>query len=289
MSKELEGRIKHLEPDDKLVIDRGGKASHLFKPPLTLKELKPLGKWKILVYSLTGGGKTWFMGTMPGMDTGEALILDSDGSLDGLPPAAIKGNPLIYPFRKGTVINEDRNKRVKVFDGLVNIIQRLSDDPMCFGREIKTLGIDGVTVFSDFILSECMLDSRVGGKIRLPNSNKATYDEYGALGHRLDTIFTMIDALPCNVCVTAGVTTDKDETTGTIMGMPDIIGSFRQRYGHRFSAVLYLEDQDGVHIANTCTVRRFQAKVRRGYIGPKVVKNPSFSSIFKPEYFRPAV
>lgn len=258
-----------------------------FPLPLTLKELKPMERWKLLAYAMTGGGKSYFMGTMPGMSTGEALIIDTDGSLDGLPQSAVKGNPLVYSFKKGDVIHEERTKRVKIFEEIVRIIQRLVDDPLVYGREIKTLGIDGVTMLSDFLLSECMLDPKIGDKVRLPNSNKATFDEYGALGHRLDTIFTMIDALPCHVCVTAGVTMDKDETTGAITGMPDIIGSFRQRCGHRFSAVLYLEDNTGSYIANTCTTRRFQAKVRRGYCGEKVVKNPSFDKIFNPKNFQP--
>lgn len=258
-----------------------------FKPPITLKELKPLSRWKILSYALTGGGKTWFMGTMPGMDIGEALIIDTDGSLDGLPISAIKGDPLVYSFRKGEVIHAERMKRVNVFNEIVHIIQCLVDDPLIYGRPIKTLGIDGVTMLSDFILSECMLNPRIGDKVREPNSNKATFDEYGALGHRLDTIFTMIDALPCHVCVTAGVTMDKDDTTGIVRGMPDIIGSFRQRCGHRFSAVLYLHDTDGSHKANTCTINRFQAKIRRGYCGPKVITDPTFDKIFsKAEHFK---
>jgi len=260
-----------------------------FKPPITLKELKPLMRWKILSYAMTGGGKTYFMGTMPGMSTGEALIIDTDGSLDGLPMSAIEGDPLVYSFRKGQIIHEDKAKRVNVFDEIVRIIQRLVEDPLAYGRPILTLGIDGVTMLSDFLLSECMLNPRIGDKVREPNSNKATFDEYGALGHRLDTIFTMIDALPCHVCVTAGATMDKDDTTGIIRGMPDVIGSFRQRCGHRFSAVLYLHDTDGVHMANTCTISRFRAKVRRGYTGPKVVKNPTFESIFNQGNFKAKV
>ena len=232
---------------------------------------------KIVSYGPTKVGKSRFGSTIPG----DICIIDTDHSLAGL----IDKHVPVLTISRDDVINS----RIKVYDTIYAFIRALRDKEEPFKTtfpNIKTLMIDGVTSMADLFLDEVMLDQRIGKERRDPLYQKATFDEYGAISSRLETIFTIIDDLDINIYVTAGLKMDKDETSGLIVSMPDIVGSFRQKIGHRFDAVLYFHVEKGKYYA-TCTSNssyKFPCGIR-GWIGPDEIENPTFDRIFDPKNF----
>ena len=238
-----------------------------------------------MTYGDTKMGKTYFGGTFPGADRGTMLIIDVDGSLNGLPA---KCNPLVQTFTRAEINTIDIHERVPLYDSMMFILDSLIKEPIWDGTKIETLMIDGVTKLSQFLKDECMLSSRIGekgGQIRNPTYKKATWDEYETLKSRLETIFSAINSLEAHIYVTALARRDKDDLTGQIIGMPDCEGSFRKQVGSCFDAVLFLTTDKGKHVAYTSRVNNMPAGIRGGYHGPGAVTEPTFDKIFNKKNF----
>jgi hypothetical protein len=232
-------------------------------------------KKKVLAYGETKAGKTYLGGTFP-----SPFVIDADHSLVGLPNHDI---PVLTLSRADVA-----SKKESPYELVYETIRALRDNVEPFKTShtgLQTLMIDGVTSLADLFLVEVMLDGRIGKQIRDPIYTKATFDEYGTLVARLETVFTVVDDLDLNIYVTAGLKMDKDEASGMILAMPDVVGSFRQSIGHRFDAVLYLANEKGKHIAY-CTppYPKYPCGIRN-WIGPDKIENPTFEKIFNPANF----
>jgi hypothetical protein len=240
----------------------------------------PRGKYKkVLSYGHSKTGKTFLGGTFP-----KPFVIDTDHSLSGLTDPHI---PAIIISHE-----EVRNGTLKLYDFLYDIIRSLRDKQGPFATkfpDIETLMIDGVSTLADLLLIETMLDVRIGKTVRNPISEKATFDEYGALGNRLEALFTIIDDLPLNLYVTAGIKQDKDEADGILISMPDIVGSFRKQVSYRFDAVLHTFAEKGKYYVH-CVPPSYKTPcgVRR-WCGPTQIENPTFEKIFNEKNFLPLV
>jgi hypothetical protein len=234
--------------------------------------LPQTGRWKILSYGSTKTGKTFFIDSLPG----PVFVIDTDGSLGGL------ANPhvLTLSLQREAVLDG-----APVYATIDDVLRKLlHKEGMFADNAIASLAIDGVTSLADLLLIELMNSSTVGGRKRDPLLQKATFDEYGVLGMLLETIFSKVDALTQHIYVTAGARTDTDQLSGAITGMPDVVGSFRQRIGHRFDAMLYTEADKDKFYAYARPHLRYPAGIRR-WIGPERIENPTWAKIFEEQKF----
>jgi len=252
--------------------------SSYLRTPRKLSSLPTANRDKIIVYGETGTGKTYLGGTCPGMRSGKAVIIDVDGSLRGLPPGI---DPMVYTFHQHEISTPDKTKRIPLFRVLYNLLEGLVTNPEGY----ETLMIDGLTTLAQFLMDECLWDPTIDRQ-KDPTKAKPVWDEYGVLQSKLQSLFTLIDALPMHIYVTAMVQKDKDDLSGRITGMPMCIGSFRQEVGRHFDAQLYSERLPNGKVAvNVTTVNNFPAKIR-GYIGPLQITNPTYDLIFDPKNFK---
>jgi hypothetical protein len=248
------------------------------RTPQRLNDRPTATRNKVLGCGDTGTGKTHLGGTFPGMRSGKAVIIDVDGSLRGLPSGI---NPDVYTFYQHEVNNPDRIKRIPLFKILYNLISEMIPNP----NNYETLMIDGVTTLAQFLINECQWDPTID-KQHDPTKAKPSWDEYDTLKSRLQSLFTLIDALPMHVYVTAMIQKDKDDTTGRITGMPMCLGSFRQEMGRHFDAQVYSERTvKGDIVLNTTTINNIPSKIRK-YIGPLQITNPTYDMIFDPKNFK---
>jgi hypothetical protein len=226
-----------------------------------------VNRWKIIAYGQSKTGKSFFIDSLPK----PVFVIDTDGSLGGL------GDPHVFVL---PLLREDAMRGAKIYEVVDDVVSKLTTKTGIFAQDPPTtLVIDGVTALADLLLIELMNSSTVGGKARDPLLQKATFDEYGVLGMMLETLFSKVDGLTQNLYVTAGARTDTDQLTGAITGMPDVVGSFRQKIGHRFDAMLYMESDKNSYFAYARTHLRYTAGIRR-WIGPKRIENPTFAKIF---------
>jgi hypothetical protein len=224
---------------------------------------------KVFAYGKTKVGKTYLGSTFP-----LPFIIDTDGSLSGLKK---KDLPFVSITRDQVL-----SRKVNVYETVNQVIMALRDKKPPFDKmKVETLMIDGLTMLADLMLVELMLSSAVGKESRNPLVKKATFDEYGALGQRLSTLFTKIDDLDVNIYCTAGEKLDKCEATGAIIGSPDIVGSFRNSVGHRFDAVLHMAKENGKYTCFTTSHGRYDAGIRGIDNVPDKIIDPSYEKIFK--------
>lgn len=251
--------------------------------PIPLEKTISMNRRKVLAYGDTKGGKTYLGGTFPGMANGEAFILDLDGSLNGLPKSCSKA-VTVQAFTRDQINNPNRDERAPIYDCIMRLLSDLNNKPKW---NPQTLMIDGLTRLSQFLRDECMWSNRIGekgGRSRDPVYQKPTWDEYTTLQARLETIFSAINGLDMHIYVTALARRDKDDLTGSIIGMPDCEGSFRKEAGSHFDSVLILGMDAGKHVAYTETTNRMPAGIR-GWCGPSKIVEPTFDKIFQEKYF----
>jgi len=236
---------------------------------------------RALFYGPLGSGKTHLSLLFP-----NPLVLDFDQGLTTAKKLS-RSIPSI-PFFAPTTSRD----RTKFYDELTAILDMAikRQGPFQTGgafASIETIILDGYTSMADTFLKEIMISS---GKDAKMIGSKAGYDEWGALGARLDSITTLSKQLPqsgYHLIGTCGVRQDKDETTGAYIGMADIVGGYRNDIGYQFDEVWYFEpkksrDTDsGIdYQIHTVRYRNFDAKTRLGL--PPTMTNITFEGDILP-------
>lgn len=218
---------------------------------------------RMLIYGMTGAGKTHFLGTCPGL-----FIIDTDHGLLTLKRMGVEYNALpIGP-------QDDCFKTV--WDILLKIKNRTG--PFAAGgpfADIKTLAIDSSTKLSKYILDESM---RMASKN--PLDDKADFTDWGRVRSRLENIGRLTQTLPCHVIVTALAQVEKNDVTGALTGGPMLDGKYRDIIGGDFDEFYFLESVPGktpLYRAHFRKYTYFDAKSRLGLTEP--LDDPTFDKI----------
>lgn len=222
---------------------------------------------RVLVYGDQGTGKTRFLAT-----AGKVFVIDTDKGARTLKSLHIPA----VSFSRG-----DRY----VYKQIMDLLDRLkkAQPPFDEGGEIgpvDTFSIDGLTALADVLIYEIMKWGSRGS--RDPSEEKPQWDDYSVLKARLQSIVQASQDLPCNVIMTANSKLDKDDQTGRMYGVPDILGGFRDAVGRMFDEVYYLDtkrSQNGTkYMLYTRPYDRYKAKSRDDL--PDEIEDPSFEKIF---------
>lgn len=228
-------------------------------------------KVHVLVAGEFGVGKTHFANTFPkpfwldfdhGMATARSTVTESNQQ--GL--RFYKTDP-IYATTL-TFLNDCMNRR-----GILD--------------DFETIVLDGYTALSHMLMYEVS-----GGNPDPKEGKKGGYDEYGSLRIRLNSITDALRAIPYHVCATILATIDKDEATGSYVGIFNTVGGFRHDIGAKFDEVYLLEKRRArsnepgnvTYEAFTELHPRYQVKSRLATAAkiPGVIPNPSFGAIYAP-------
>jgi hypothetical protein len=230
---------------------------------------------RALITGEFGSGKTHFANTFPkpffiDVDYGLSTTKTSMTAKSAPGIRLFPGDPVYQTIM--SLINDAKQKR-EPLDGY------------------ETIVLDGMTSLSRLLLFEI-----TGGNLDPKTGQKPGYDEYGSLKTRLASIVTQLQSVPFHVVATALTEIDKDEATGSYVGLINTVGSFGKDVGSLFDEVYYVEKRrarnnepgDAVHEFFTEYHPRFAVKSRlqrAAQIPPKIV-NPTFDSLYGNIYKR---
>ena len=231
---------------------------------------------RALVYGPMGSGKTRFALTWP-----KPFVIDFDHGL-------LTGRNLKVPAKQFNP-PKDRRDRQRLYQTVVDILVEARDRTGPFSpdgplADRETIIIDGYTAMADFFLKEILLTSGLDFI-----SDKPQFEHWHALAARLDNITWLTAQLPYHVVSTCGDKQDKDEQSGAWIGLPDIVGGFRNDIGYKFDEVYYFSSRRArssdteskgnlVYEMHTAKFGIFDAKSRLDL--PPTLIDPSFEKIW---------
>jgi len=219
---------------------------------------------RVLLYSETGGGKTKLASTFP-----SPFFIDTD-----------KGGKTLKDLHMPNIKLKVGNK---TFDEIMDVLGKIKRKEEPFDFEIKTIVLDSITTLADFLLTDILKYPKVPGKMsRDPTKVKPEWDDYTILTAELKAIVKYLQDMELNVVATCGVKLEKDEIRGTFVGLPNIVGSFRNAVGYEFDELYFMEvkaKSTGVeYITHFQKVSYFSAKSREGKKGSMV--DSSYDKLF---------
>ena len=221
----------------------------------SLADMKTEGNLKILLYGLSGSGKTCFATSLPT----PMLMLDFDGKADS-----------------AAMYHRADNERLKQID-VRNLAVSLSQSPLAELEKIihtelipqqkagtmkfKTLILDSITTFSSQTL-KYIVDSNPGIKrVLTKQGQQPGMQDFGILKREFARLIPGIISLPCNVVMLGHISTEKDDVTGEIIRGPSMDGSFAKDLPIYFKEVWrsYVDDK-GKHWAQTRSDARYACR-----------------------------
>lgn len=239
---------------------------------------------RTVVYGEFGAGKTHFCNTYPNV-----LFFDCDHGMTTTVDKATKETPPAIRFARGD----------SIYRPTMQMIHDMNTQSGPFNttdgefKDIKSIAIDGLTSLAGDIMDEIVIG--VVKNQRVDKSEfKPSYDEWGMLKSRMESILEGLKTIPYHLCLTAMAKLDKDEATGSYVGMFDIIGSTRDIVGRMFNEIYFVEKRKAkgderekygrevVHEFYTQYHPRFKVKSRLGdnHKIPARAVNPTFDSLY---------
>lgn len=151
--------------------------------------------------------------------------------------------------------------------------------------EYRSIVLDGWTELADTLFYEIS-----GGSPDPKEGNKGGYDEYGSLRIRLNEVADALRTIPYHTCSTVITAMEKDEATGSFVGVYNILGGFRKDIGKKFDEVYILEkrrarsneDGDVAYDLITEYHPKYSVKSRLHDVAgvPSKTSNPTFDGLY---------
>ena len=222
-------------------------------------------KMRVLAYGDMKVGKTTLLATFPNV-----VMIDTD-----------KGGATLRKQHIPFVPCYDSKGIIKRVFSILEAA-RARSGPFAPGGEFaacETIALDSMSVFSNSALVDLIYQTG-----RDAMEVKAGYDEYGRLLNVQVALGKLFKALSTqyNVVVTALSTVDKDENTGSMVGGPLVVGSYRGLIGADFDEIYYLSSEgtkDAVkHVMFTSKSSFYNAGTRLGGM-PYKIESPTYAKI----------
>ena len=222
-----------------------------------LSEMQVEGNLKILLYGMSGSGKSCFASSLPT----PMLFLDFDGKADS-----------------AALFHKNDPERLKQID-VRQLAQNFSQSPIAELEKIistelipqeksgkmnfKTLVLDSITTFSSATLKH-IVDSNPGIKrVVTKQVQQPGMQDFGILKREFSKLIPNILALPCNVVMLGHISTEKDDISGEIIRGPAMDGSFAKDLPIYFKEVWrsYVDDKY-THWAQTKSDARYACRTQ---------------------------
>ena len=220
---------------------------------------------RLLLYGATGAGKTKLASTFP-----NPLFIDTD-----------KGGKTL---KKLKIPNVKLTRGNKTYDELMDILHKIKEKEAPFNFPIDTVVFDSFTSLAKFLIVDILKYPRILGKVSKEITKaKVEWDDYTVLSAELETIMKYIQDMGLHIVGTCGDKLEKDEVTGAFIGLPDILGGFRNAIGYEFDEMYYMEvrkksENSVEYITHFQKSGYFVAKSRDGKTG--IMKNASYETLF---------
>lgn len=223
-------------------------------------------KQRVLLYGETGCGKTKLASTFP-----KPFFIDTD-----------KGGKTL---KKLKVPNVKLTRGNKTYDELMDILHKIKNKEPPFDFPIETLVLDSITSLAKFLIVDILKYPRIVGKqSRDITKTKVEWDDYTLLSSELESIMKYVQDMDLNIVGTCGTKLEKDEVTGAFIGLPNILGGFRNSIGYEFDEMYHMEAKkksgDTIeYITHFQKSGYFVSKSRDGKTGTQ--KDASYETLFK--------
>lgn len=221
----------------------------------SLADLKIEGNLKILLYGLSGSGKTCFATSLPY----PILMLDFDGKADS---AALFHKTDRERLSGIDVRNLAQNFAHSPLTELESIISKeLIPQEKAGEMKFKTLILDSITTFSAQTL-KYIVDSNPGiNRVSTKQGKQPGMQDYGILKREFQKLIPNLLALPCNVIMLGHISTEKDDMSGEIIRGPAMDGSFARDLPIYFKEVWRsFADDKGGHWAQTKSDSKYSCR-----------------------------
>lgn len=174
---------------------------------------------KLLVYGVSGSGKTCLASSFPG----PIEYWDFDHKIS----SAAKfhsGNPaLLEGIEVTQFAHLDKTKRIPAWEERSRYVDSFRGKPLPF----KTLVLDSLTTFSQMLIDDYIYRSQTGLKRPLPEI--PCMQDYQLLDKHLTRIITGCLSLECNVVFIGHLGSEVDEVTKAISKKPLMAGKFADK------------------------------------------------------------
>ena len=222
---------------------------------MKLSEIPLDDRLKILLYGLSGSGKTCFAASMPL----PILYLDFDGKIDS-------AAHFFHADKERLDHIDVRNLSQKFTDSPIAELERIIKEELIpqeksGNMKFRTLVLDSITTFSSQTL-KYIVDTNPGIKrVITKQGQQPGMQDFGILKREFSKLIPNILALPCNIVMLGHIETDKDDITGEIIRGPSMDGSFSKDLPIYFKEVWrsYVDDK-GVHWAQTRSDARYACR-----------------------------
>jgi len=193
---------------------------------ITNKEIEVGERVFILLYGTPGVGKSFFLGTIPGVWIISTLS-------EGEKVWGARDFKQKYPKAEFHVIEIEK----KGWEGWLEVgkaIKHFKDSALIAQPSSSHLAIDSWTDVSDMALDYALyLSKHLGQQPTLP--------DYGTQTRLLKDFIMDLRAEPFSIWITGHEDADKDEVTGAISRHPMSVGKFARMMGRYFDACFYYE------------------------------------------------
>lgn len=210
-----------------------------------LGEIKTEGNQKLLLMGNPGVGKTVFAASFPG----PVLLLDFDSKADSA--------ALFYrdkPELLDQVTVEELGSSL-IANPIVELNRILTEEliPQQRAGQMKygTIILDSITTFSRATLEHIIKTNPGIKRNHTKQGVMPGMQDYGILRREFAKLIPGILSLPCNVIMTAHISTTKDGITEEIVRGPVMDGSFSQELAVYFKEVWVIAVEKEKHIAHT--------------------------------------
>lgn len=223
---------------------------------MKLSEVRTEGNLKVLLLGAPGAGKTCFAAGLPY----PMLYIDLDNKVDSAAlfykndKERLAGITVKSITRKAAVTAED--------DPIEQLNQIMRDEiagPLKDGTfAYKTIVLDSISAFSTAALKHIIRTNPGIKGVETKQGKQPDRPHYGILLRWLHEYIPAFLDIPCNIVMCAHLETYKDESTGLVMRMPMMDGSFAEKLPQFFKEVWYAYVNDkGVHVAQTKADTKF--------------------------------
>lgn len=230
---------------------------------------------KVLALGDYGSGKTHFVGTFPK----PLMIFSFDRGYD-----TVAMQPGI---RVVSILEENRQSPKAWMEFRARFRKFLAGEEFTWAdgtkERFKSASLDSLTFLSEYCMNHYQY---LGSNV----DKKATYTQYQQILENMTDIVNDVMRAVEYFCCTALIRVEKDDLTGEVLSLPNMMGSIRDQVGAKFDAVFYLytdKKTSGEEVYRMKTVGgyREKAKIRlpsdiRNVIKP-TFENPNMQEILK--------
>lgn len=225
-----------------------------------LSELNSTSKVKLLLYGLSGAGKTIAACSFP-----KPLFL---ADFDGKASSALNfyGRQAVSEIEYENYMIDHAQGVDRPFNRFYTQLHNLELAVKNKAFPYKTIVVDSLTTYTDQMMAEVIKQNPGAKRV---DKHTAALQDYLILGSHFKSYLGRILSLPCHVVFTAHIQQTRDEATGEIIREPMLPGKMAAQLPIMFEEVYRMYADAGKYLAQTQATKQYLARSQiKGLVSP---------------------